>query len=431
MQALPFTLGAFALILVLSRLKVPLAAAIAVGALAVGAACRPTEPGAVLVTALAGVIDPRTIALALVTLFLLGLSMVMEQGGQFTAIVRLATLVVRRPSVAMAALPALVGLLPMPGGAVFSAPMVASAAGGQDKVPGAVLSAINYWFRHIWEHWWPLYPGVLLALALTHADYFTFLRYQMPLGAFMVLSGLVLFRGTHADLHLKSPPPPPGTKRQLLRAVSPILLILVIWMGASAAIGRGLAPHIPERWRSAGATYLPLILGLVGGLACSAHLSRLDRRTVLRCLFGRRALLMAVLVLAVMVFQYVLAAVKAAEGIAQELNAFRVPTVLVVPILPYIAGLVTGLAIGFVGTSFPIVLALVEAGPGPESILTWMVLAYGFGHLGQMSSPIHVCHVVSNQYFGTGFGPVYRRLVPALLVSALLVTGYFLLLRLV
>jgi len=24
--------------------------------------------------------------------------------------------------------------------------------------------AINYWFRHIWEYWWPLYPGVILAM---------------------------------------------------------------------------------------------------------------------------------------------------------------------------------------------------------------------------------------------------------------------------
>jgi hypothetical protein len=37
--------------------------------------------------------------------------------------------------------------------------------------------------------------------------------------------------------------------------------------------------------------------------------------------------------------------------------------------------------------------------------------------------------VVSNQYFGTPFAPVYRQIVPSVLLDAGLVTAYFLLLR--
>jgi hypothetical protein len=44
--------------------------------------------------------------------------------------------------------PALIGLLPMPGGAIFSAPMVKD-IGSRYQLSGSQLSYINYWFRHI------------------------------------------------------------------------------------------------------------------------------------------------------------------------------------------------------------------------------------------------------------------------------------------
>ena len=65
--------------------------------------------------------------------------------------------------------PVLIGLLPMSGGAILSAPMVKS-MGMHHKQYGAHLSYINYWFRHIREYGWPLYPGILLATALSGVD---------------------------------------------------------------------------------------------------------------------------------------------------------------------------------------------------------------------------------------------------------------------
>ena len=46
-----------------------------------------------------------------------------------------------------------------------------------------------------------------------------------------------------------------------------------------------------------------------------------------------------------------------------------------------------------------------------------------------MLSPIHLCYVVSNRYFETPFGPVYRRLwLPAAITGSVAVV-YFVLLR--
>jgi len=125
---------------------------------------------------------------------------------------------------------------------------------------------------------------------------------------------------------------------------------------------------------------------------------------------------MAVLVLSVMIFQHVMGAVDAPGRIAEELKALRVPLLLVVAALPFIAGMVTGLAIGFVGTSFPIVLGLVATMPEEASIRPFVALAYAFGHLGQMMSPL-------------GFAGVYRLIILPGLLAGSWALAYFFLLR--
>jgi uncharacterized protein len=422
---LVFTLVSFALILVLARLRVPLAGAVLAGAFAVGLLFKLT-PLDLAMTSLAGVILPKTLSLAIITALLLWLSGLMRASGQFEEIVSLARALLRRPGLTMAALPALVGLLPMPGGALFSAPMVQSAA-GEHRVPGSALSAINYWYRHIWEHWWPLYPGVVLALTLTEDEYLHFAMYQIPLGLIMATTGLLLFRGLHGDLHHKAAPPPPGTKRKLLWATSPVWVIVLVWIAARLLLEHGVKPLLSEPAREHlehYAKYLPLIVGLVASVAWTTRTRGLSARTVASTLCEWSVGRLVLMVVAVMIFQHVLGRAKAAEEIAAELQDYHVPIVIVVVALPYVAGLVTGLAIGFVGTSFPIVLALASASGDPGMVRVCIVLAYAFGHLGQMTSPLHLCQIVSNDFFSTSFGPVYRRFLPSALLNAVLVAAY-------
>ena len=428
-SALGSTLAAFGLILVLARFKVPLFLAVLAGTVALAALFR-MDPSDAAVTFLVGAVRPVTISLAVITVLLLALSEMMRAGGQLAAIVSLAGKLLRRPAVSMAALPALIGLLPMPGGALFSAPMVESAV-GKAKVSGARLSAVNYWFRHIWEHWWPLYPGVILAMTLTKSTLGEFVAFQIPLGLSMALAGLLIFRGTRPELHATAEAPAPGTVRKLFWATSSIWVIMIVWAACSGAL-KLLGGMVPEVLSASGVErYVPVTLGLLASLIWTARLNRLGRRK-LASIFGRRSIYaLTVLVVTVMVFQYALKQLDAAKLIREELAAFNVPVLLMVVILPFVAGMVTGLAIGFVGTSFPIVLELVGNLPGGAAVRPYAVLAYGCGHIGMMLSPLHLCHVVSNRYFNTSFGPVYRRILPSVALLGALEVGYFLVLRLV
>jgi integral membrane protein (TIGR00529 family) len=426
MPSLICTLASFALILILARVKVPLAAAIACGAVAAGLLMG-LGPAELVVVLPSGVLHPKSVGLITITLLQLLLSGAMERSGQMQEIVAQARLFLRRPAVTLAALPALIGLLPMPGGALFSAPMVESAAAGRDA-KGEWLSAVNYWFRHIWEHWWPLYPGVLLAMTLTNRSFAAFAIYQIPLGMFMVVSGLLLFRGVHPDFHVAAPPPPAGTARRLLRSTASIWMIIALWVPAAWILRLTPVHDMAGPAADAVRRFAPIAAGLAAALIGTLVVTRQGAKT-LGALARRGSLWsMIALIVSVMMFQGVLERVEAAPRIAAELRAAEVPPELAVVILPFIAGMVTGLAFGFVGVSFPIVLGLVQA-MGVTNIAPQVALAYASGHLGQMLSPIHLCYIVSNRYFKTTFGPVYRHIAGSAALTAALTAAYYLLLR--
>jgi len=76
----------------------------------------------------------------------------------------------------------------------------------------------------------------------------------------------------------------------------------------------------------------------------------------------------------------------------------------------------TGLTIAFVGITFPFLLPLM-GGMSPEPGLVAFAFASGFA--GVMLSPVHLCLVLTREYFGADFAQVYHRLLlPSLLVLA-------------
>lgn len=427
MSALLVTLACFAAILLLVRLGVPLALAIATGAALLGLGAG-MPLAAVGREAVLGALRPLALAVLLAVVLLLSISELMQRSGQMEEIVALAGASLRRPTLTVAALPALIGLLPMPGGALFSAPLVASAA-GRGNASGELLSAINYWYRHVWEYWFPLYPGVILAMTLTGSSLPAFVAYQLPMSIVMAAAGLPLLRRIAPLLPAPAAPAGPSRARRLIGATASIWVVLLVWALVSAALRLVGVGHTGSPLADTVVRFLPIVAGLLASLAWTAAAQRLALPATLALTARRLVSPLAGLVVSVMVFQHLLERSGLPPRIAAEMTSLRLPAVVVVVLLPFIAGLVTGVAFGFVGSSFPIVVGLVAALPATPALRPFAVLAYACGHLGMMASPIHLCYVVSNRFFGTPFGPVYRHLrLPALLTAAG-AAAYFLLLR--
>jgi uncharacterized protein len=80
-------------------------------------------------------------------------------------------------------------------------------------------------------------------------------------------------------------------------------------------------------------------------------------------------------------------------------------------LIPLVSGLTTGVSVGFVGASFPVVLRLIGADPPLHLLISTVVLAFGLGYTGMILSPVHVCLVVTNEHFRTGLFRSIRTLI--------------------
>jgi hypothetical protein len=85
---------------------------------------------------------------------------------------------------------------------------------------------------------------------------------------------------------------------------------------------------------------------------------------------------------------------------------------LIIAFLPFLAGLVTGIAIGFAGTAFPIVVGFISAGEIGMQPMAALVLAFSMGYAGMMLSPVHLCFLLTVDYFSASFIKVYKYILP-------------------
>jgi hypothetical protein len=125
-------------------------------------------------------LDPVTLNLVGGLVLIMVLENIIRKRGLLRQMTESLSRVVRDRRVTMAVLPGVIGLLPSAGGAAFSAPMVQEAAGDVEIAPER-RAFINYWFRHIWEYISPLYPGIVLAAAVTKLPLNSLLLSQLPL----------------------------------------------------------------------------------------------------------------------------------------------------------------------------------------------------------------------------------------------------------
>ena len=96
--------------------------------------------------------------------------------------------------------------------------------------------------------------------------------------------------------------------------------------------------------------------------------------------------------------------------LSREILHWQIPLMAVAVILPFIVGIVAGITIAFVGTTFPILITLVHTLGQGHLMLPYLALALVSGFTGVLLSPLHLCLLLSNAYFETSLLPVYRRM---------------------
>ena len=358
----------------------------------------------------------KTLLLGLIVILILVLSDILELSGQNRKLMDALSGYLTSPRFRLAFFPSLIGLLPMPGGAVFSAPMLGSVAEGMNIRPEDKVM-LNYWFRHMWELVWPLYPGIILASSLAGVPLATLIAYTLPGMIFFTLLGWwFLLRPSRLPLPIEA-----VGERKTRNARKALLHGLPLIVAIAGSLGlEGLLsaarPDIPYEWG--------IIAGLVAAIAWTMLQNRLKPGFLAKVLMQRKLLGMLLAIASIFVFKDVMAR----SGVVEALSASAgggMAMFAASALLPYLVGLVSGITLAFVGATFPLMLGLLQQTGAMDSLIPYMVLSLFSGFLGVMSSPLHICYVLSCQYFEVGLGKPWRKLLAPCALLLAFAVAYF------
>jgi integral membrane protein (TIGR00529 family) len=386
-------------ILVFQKLTKSLSAALVMGILII-ALWTGHSPASLWEVASGRLFSLDTLFLALVIAGVIWLSSLMSEAGMMKDLVASLKSRLSRRNI-LAVLPAVVGLLPMPAGALFSAPLLDD-ADEANALRQIQKTRINYWFRHVWEFWWPLYPGVLLAVDMSGLPIWKQAGLMMPL--FFAAAG-----AGYVFLLPKAPGGKPSGESGERKAFFPLILPTLTVVGVYGIL-LAVVPALSGINR-----YFPMVIGILCGIVVLRFQRTVSAAVWKKVLLSKRTLGLVVIVILARVYGAFIEArlpggVLLMEQIRGELDAFGIPALLLVVIIPLVSGLTTGITVGYIGASFPVVLSL--AGPDTGGLFATIVLGYACGFIGMMMSPIHVCLIVTNEYYKTGLYESLKGVLP-------------------
>jgi len=282
----------------------------------------------------------------------------------------------------------LMGLLPVPAGAMLSAPLVEE-SGSKMNLSPEIKTFLNYWFRHIFEFVWPIYPGIILAAAILNVSIYRVIIAQFPLALTSVATGIlfgltrVSYKGKVTKIEKN-----PGAVRGFfvfLTYAWPVLAIVILVL----------------------VVRIDIVLSLLIIVVCVIFATKIVRKLpfLMKESLSWRTIL---LVVSVLIFKKILESSGALPLIPQLFSHFRIPPTITLFTIPFFVGIISGLSMGVVGIAFPILLPIIGV-KNPD--LTYAMLAYAGGVSGYLLSPLHLCLVVSCSYFKADFIKVWRMLI--------------------
>jgi len=400
------------------KFKLHLSFSLLIGSVFLGAFFR-MNPVSFIKAIFSGTFTVETFSLVIVVTGILILSNGMSVSGRLERIVESLKRVVGESRIALITFPALIGFLPMPGGAVFSAPMVGAMSQNSSLDPHR-KTVINYWFRHIWEYWFPLYPGVILALSLTNIPAYKFILLGLPMSVFALFFGYLI---TLRNVSLGEKKHRDYSKKNIISFLSELIPIFLM---VFSLLILGILINVLEekfsfksnpRLKMSGTRLIeraPIFIGLILSFSWVVIADKLQWKNVKSVLMKKSIWQLGLLVIAIMIFRSVLERSEGVNILKDELLTYNIPINGLIMVLPFIAGIVTGIAVGFVGTSFPIVITLIATlNIAPENTGALIFIAYVFGYTGMMLSPVHLCLLLTKDYFEANLFKVYiRYLIP-------------------
>ena len=341
-------------------------------------------------------IDPATLKLIGIIVLVYILSGVLRKVESLRDLVDSLQGLVKDYRLTLAFIPALLGLIPMPAGAMFSAPMVKE-VGGRVGLTPEEETFVNYWFRHIWEFVWPLFPGIILFAGLLKVEIQEVILVQFPLTITAVIVGFVWeYKYLKKDTTLINKKDILFNLKKLFFGIWPILLIIILVLGTKTDLLFSL---------------VIVILSLI-----FSNIKKLSLKMLKEIIRNDIDLSVVILIASIMIFKRILQVSGGIEIIPEAFAKLGIHPFIVLFIIPFFIGTMTGLGTAALGIGLPVLLPIIVQG---EANLYYAMLVFTGSFAGVMISPMHLCLVVTRNYFKADMGKIYKMLILPLTIIIL------------
>ena len=284
--------------------------------------------------------------------------------------------------VLLALIPAMFGLLSMPGGALMSAPFNEPEAERLGLRPEH-KTYINVWFRHLWYWASPISPVPILAASLSNMDLNGFLAVQLPMLVVTLGIGFLVSSVFIGDRDRVGGGP--RDYAEVAKGLAPILITILL-----SLVG------------------VPVWAALVVGIAMVYAIKRVPAGRAIRMARDGVRWDIAASAVSMLFFRQVVAVSGSAKTLFEDIAALGIPVIVIVVLVPILVGTISGTPTMGIGIVFPLLLPLYGAlGVHLVSILYAGVIS------GYLASPMHLCLVLTNSYYKSEMGRVYRYLIPS------------------
>jgi integral membrane protein (TIGR00529 family) len=346
-------------------------------------------------------VDPVTLTLVFASFFVMLLSLLYKETGLVNVLTRSLGRFIKNSKVIVSLLPAIIGLMPVAGGALMSAPMVEAEA---DKLGlnESKKTYVNVWFRHAILPIYPISQFLILTAILTETTLGALIVRQLLVVIVMIAVGYVIgLRRTkkvkQADSENK--PKPKTSLKELLYSFSPIIITILL----AALLNLNIA--------------IATLVGVIALLVITR-----TKTTVFRNVLKKRALWEVTLAaFGALLLRNVTLDSGASEILGNTLAGMSLNWIILLSVVPAVLGFLLGSPSGAVALSVPILAETVTFIPKTASLL------YISAYLGYLIAPTHLCLAFTAQYFECPITKSYKYLIPSTAISIIAALATYLL----
>jgi len=293
--------------------------------------------------------------------------------------------------VAITLTPGVIGLLPVPGGALMSAPLVEH-IGSLMNMSRARMLFVNVWYRHVIVYVYPLSSVIILASVVTGVGLWDIVSRQIPVAIAMFLIGLpvVGFNGGSSKGGVRI-----GV---LARDLAPILVAVVLAILFTPLDGL------------LGVERISVAFAVVISITLFVVLERIGWNMLLESLRDRRLWELTVISFGVMMFRELFLNMDL-KPIGELLLSYNVGGLVLAVLLPIFFSTVSGHPTAGIAIATPIIASLM----GTDVKIASLIYASAF--IGYIASPLHLCYVYTAEYYKVPLIEGYKYMIPATIAS--------------